>query len=546
MPCLRLAAALSTLLLASCPPAVLAQDPAAPAQQAPAAKPVDPTTLAALERLSSLLHDERTARDRARAANDAAGVTAAEQRLRELGWQFAGLAARLDVQDFEAPQKREFQLQKEIEELVKPLLEAIKDATEEPRLIAELKARIESLQQRQRIAEEAQRAVEQTRASLPAGSPAAAEIEHELRDRWRPTIDGLRGEIVVLQARLQARAEGQTSLVEGLSRAARNFVQSSGTSLVLAAITFAAVFFGLRFLLDRLLRRRSPDRGLSLRLVEVGLQAFSVVVAVAATMLVPWLRNDWLLLAVCIVFLIGAGWVVLRTLPQFFEQIRLVLNVGGVREGERILVDGIPYRVDALRLYSRLDNPDLQGGSLRVPIQYLIGKRSRRSAPDEAWFPCRPGDVVALADGTVGAVRTQTPDVVVVDHLGAPRTWPTSAFLQQSPRNLSAGFTVTSTIGIDYRHQKDALTSIPQRLRDTLSQGLAAATAPGELRDVRVEFQAAAPSSLDYVAIAAFAGSAAPRWYELNRRVQAMLVAACTQHGLVIPLPQVAIHTERG
>ena len=390
MPCLRLAAALSTLLLASCPPAVLAQDPAAPAQQAPAAKPVDPTTLAALERLSSLLHDERTARDRARAANDAAGVTAAEQRLRELGWQFAGLAARLDVQDFEAPQKREFQLQKEIEELVKPLLEAIKDATEEPRLIAELKARIESLQQRQRIAEEEQRAVEQTRASLPAGSPAAAEIEHELRDRWRPTIDGLRGEIVVLQARLQARAEGQTSLVEGLSRAARNFVQSSGTSLVLAAITFAAVFFGLRFLLDRLLRRRSPDRGLSLRLVEVGLQAFSVVVAVAATMLVPWLRNDWLLLAVCIVFLIGAGWVVLRTLPQFFEQIRLVLNVGGVREGERILVDGIPYRVDALRLYSRLDNPDLQGGSLRVPIQYLIGKRSRRSAPDEAWFPCRP------------------------------------------------------------------------------------------------------------------------------------------------------------
>lgn len=544
MPRLRLATAFLCLPLAFCP-AAPAQESRAAEQQAPGAKPLDATTLAALERLSGLIAEATRVRDRAHASNDAAGTAAAEQRLRELRWQFAGLASRLDVQDFEAPQQRSFELQKEIEELIRPLLEAIKDATEEPRQIAELKARIDLLQQRQRVAEDALRAVEQTRLGVPAGSPALAEIERELRERWRPTIEGLRGEIVVLQARLQARAEGQSSLIDGLSRAARNFVQSSGTSLVLAGLTFAGVFFGLRFVLERLLRRRAPERGLSMRLLEVGLQALSILVAIAATMLVPWLRNDWLLLAVCIVFLIGAGWVVIRTLPQFFEQIRLVLNVGGVREGERILVDGIPYRVAALRLYSTLDNPDLQGGTLRVPIQHLIGKRSRRSASGEPWFPCRKDDVVALSDGTVGAVLGQTPEVVVVDTYGTPRSYPTAEFLKLSPRNLSGGFVVASTIGIDYRHQKDAATAVPERLGAALRSGLAATTAPGELIDARIEFQGAGPSSLDYLALARFAGTAAPRFLELQRRMQAILVAACTQHGFVIPLPQITVHDAR-
>lgn len=544
MPVLRLAAAILCLPLAFCPAPAHAQAPATQ-QQVPGGKQLDPTTLAALERLSGLIDEATRGRDRVHATGDAAGTAAADQRLRELRWQFAGLASRLDVQDFEAPQKREFQLQKEVEELIRPLLDAIKDATEEPRQIAELKARIDLLQQRQRTAEDALRAVEQTRLGVPAGSPALAELDRELRERWRPTIESLRGEVVVLQARLQARDEGQTSLVDGLSRALKNFVQSSGTSLVLAGMTFAGVFFGLRFVLERLLRRRSPERGLSMRLFEVGLQALSILAAIGATILVPWLRNDWLLLAVCIVFLIGAGWVVIRTLPQFFEQIRLVLNVGGVREGERILVEGIPYRVAALRLYSTLDNPDLQGGTLRVPIQHLIGKRSRRSAPGEPWFPCRKDDVVALSDGTVGAVLAQTPEVVVVENYGTPRSYPTAEFLKLSPRNLSGGFVVSSTIGIDYRHQKDAATVVPDRLRDALHQGLAACTAPGELIDVRVELQAAGSSSIDFLALARCSGTAAARFLELQRRLQAILVAACTQHGFVIPFPQLTVHDTR-
>lgn len=518
------------------PPAVTSQAP-----QGPSPRQIDATTLAALERLATQQQQIREVRDRARAAGDTATVLASETQLRELGWQFAGLATRLDVQNFESPQKREFDLQREVEDLIRPLIETIKEATEEPRQIAEMRTRIELLQLRQRIAEDAQRNAEQTRAGLPPTSPAVAEIERELRERWRPTIETLRGEILVLRARLQAREEGQTSLVDGVSKAAQNFMQSSGTSLALAIVVFGTVFFGLRFLLERLLQR-STNRGFSQRLIEVTLQGLSLVLAISATLVVPYARNDWLLLAVCIVFLIGAGWVLVRMLPQFFEQIRLVLNVGGVREGERILVDGLPFRVASLRLYSRLENPDLQGGSLRVPIQYLIGKRSRRSGDGEPWFPCQRGDVVLLQDGTAGAVLVQTPEVVVIENFGAPCSFPTTKFLEQNPRNLSRGFVVTTTFGIDYRHQKDVVPVVAPRMREALHEGLSAAVARGELVDVRVEFQVAGASSLDLLAMARFTGSAAPRFFELQRRMQALLVTTCTANGWTIPFPQIVVH----
>ncbi|MBL8750197.1 MAG: hypothetical protein JNK78_13610 [Planctomycetes bacterium] len=526
------------------------QDPQRPPdarapQDGQAPRELDATMLEALDHLAAQMRDQRSIRARAAAQNDAAGAAAADDRLRELDWQFAGLVSRLDVQNFEAPRAHEFDLRAEVEDLVRPLLDAIKAATAEPRQIAELTARIDLLQQRKRVAEEARRTTERALRALPAGHAARPEAERELRDRWRPTIDRLQGEIVVLQAQLAARTEGRGSLVEAVGGAIRDFVLTSGTSLLLAVVTFVAVFTGLRFLLARLLRRRSTNRAFSLRLFEVVLQILSVVLATAATLVVPYARDDWLLLAVCIVFLVGVGWVLVRMLPQFFEQVRLVLNVGGVREGERILVDGLPYRVDTLRLYTRLENPDLQGGVLRVPIQSLIGKRSRRPGDGEPWFPCRVGDHVLLADGTCGPVRAQTPEVVVVESHGAPRSYATQAFLEQTPRNLSSGFVVASTIGIDYRHQKEAVTVVPERLRDALRQGLAANTAPGELVDVKVELQGAGSSSIDFIALARFSGVAAGRFLELQRRIQATLVAACLQHGFVIPFPQITVHDAR-
>jgi hypothetical protein len=513
-------------------------------QQAPGA--LDATTTQALERLAGLLETKRAALRTALANSDLKTAAALEPEIKDLGWQFAGLTSRLDVQDFEDPQRRKFDINQQFEELIRPLLQTIKDATEEPRQVADLKSRIEVLEHRERVVQDAIRNVERTRSALPPDSKARAEADAELTRRWQPALEALTGEILVLRARLRARTDGQKSLFESITATAQAFVQSSGLSLLLAVAVFSSLYVGLSYVLNRLLRGPLTGAGFSLRLMAVALRMLSVLIAIAGTLVVPYVRNDWLLLAVCMVFLLGVGWVLVRMMPQFFEQIRLVLNVGGVREGERIVVDGVPFRVQSLRFYCTLDNPELEGGVLRVPIQDLIGKRSRRSGPDEPWFPCRKGDVVLLADGVTGPVITQTPDVVVIDHMGSPRSYPSGSFLQQHPRNLSRGFIVSTTLGIDYCHQAEATTTIPARMQEAVQQGLAAAVAAGELQEVRVDLLTAADSKLEYIALGRFTGSAALKYFELQRRLQSLLVAACTQHGWRIPYPQLMVHRPAG
>ena len=49
-------------------------------------------------------------------------------------------------------------------------------------------------------------------------------------------------------------------------------------------------------------------------------------------------------------------------------------------------------------------------------------------------------------------------------------------------------------------------------------------------------------SSLDFEARADFTGEAAPRYRELRRAMQRLLVDACTQNGWTIPFPQLTLH----
>jgi hypothetical protein len=553
----RLTALVATLLLSvTFAVHAPAQAPGTPVEQAPATVPaeppkqdqpqpaqaLDPTTVDALDSLAKLLAQKREDLAAAQKSGDAAHATALNEEIQHLSWQFSGLAARFDVQEFEAPREGKFDLQKELEQLIRPLLQTVKDATATPRQVADMKARLDALESRQRTADAAKRAVERTRDLLPEGSPARAEAVNDLKTRWSPMLEGLRSEVLVLQAGIKSRAENQKSMLESVTQTLQKFVQESGLSLLLSALVFVSVFFSLRWLQNRVLRARSSERGFALRLFETVFSIGSILIAVIATMVVPYVRNDWLLLAVGIVFLVGVGWVLVRMAPRFFEQIRLVLNVGAVREGERLVLDGLPYRVDQLRFYSRLHNPNLQGGTLRIPIQDLLGKCSRRSGPDEPWFPSHTGDYVALADGTFGQVLQQTPSVVVIDYFGAARTYPTLTYLAQNPRNLSQGFTTNAVFGIDYRHQAEATLRIPTTLHEALAEELPKVVPAGALHNLDVQFTAANTSSLDYTILATFNGDAAKNYLDVQRAIQRICTEACTHHGWHIPFPQVVVH----
>jgi hypothetical protein len=499
---------------------------------------LDPTTAAALDRLAARLAAAREQRATLwRTRPDDPAIAGLDRDVQLLEQQFGSLAAQRNLDQATAAAGAPFDLRQEFEQLIRPLLRVLNDATAVPRRVTDMKARVLQLQQLQADAEQALRVVERTRDSLPVGAPARAEAERELAVRWRPAISQLRDEALVLQANLVRVDADATSLVAVLAGKAQEFVRTSGLNVLLATLVFLVVYFGLRGVVDRLLRKRQQDRGFSLRLLEVVLRVGTAVLAVVTMLIVPWARNDWLLLAVGIVFLVGAGWVVMRTLPQFLEQARLLLNVGGVREGERMLVDGLPFRIEALRFYPRLCNPELQGGVLRVPLQFLVGKRSRPCGNDEPWFPTRVGDVVLLADGSSGPVRTQTPDVVVIEAWGSPRSYPTAEFLRLSPRNLSRGFVVDALLPLG-REVSQQTAQVVTVLQQELLQRLRPLCGDA-LLEVEVSVQAITPAGLELLATARCLGGAAGAYFRLRRTMQQVLLDCCSRHGW--PLPAVPL-----
>lgn len=266
-------------------------------------------------------------------------------------------------------------------------------------------------------------------------------------------------------------------------------------------------------------------------------------------MSVLYVRGDWVLLGIMLILLIGAGWALQKSLPGYLTETRLMLNLGAVREGERLIFEGLPWRVEALNFYATLVNPLLQGGILRIPVRRLVDHYSRTFDSGEPWFPTRVGDYVMLDDNTFGQVLVQSPESVQLQVFGAVKTYCVADYLTRNPRDLTLqGFTVAVTFGgFDHTHQGDATREIQAKLEHTFRDGLARSMAAAHLTSFRLEFKEAGASSLDFLAIAAFAGAAAADGYfALQRLLQRIAVDTGNEHGLVIPFNQITVHMADG
>lgn len=490
-------------------------------------------------------NDGKLREARAAIPRDPQAIAAFERADADLRDRLAALATGLDVAQVRSPKVEDYELQKEVTRLLKPLVRALSEATEAPRQIQALQGQREQAEQQLQDAESIVKGLEATLREQE-GQAADQAVLDELRaalGRWRQFAASLREETIVLGAQLDSLERSRAPVAETVQNAVATFVRRRGFSIVLALGSATLVVFVLRGAhrgLARLAQR--SKRPLPLRLFEVGFQALALLGAAFAVVLVFYLRGDFELLALVIVFFLGLGWALSKSLPSLLEQLRLLFNAGAVREGERIVLDGLPYRVDALRLHCRLANPQLEGGVLRVPLRDLVGKSSRRSAPEEPWFPTPAGDWALFPDGSYGCVETATPDRVVVRVDGTPRHYRTQDYLGQQPANLSRGFVLYVPFGVDYRHQQHATTEVPERLRQALAAALPSAPGGTCAQSIGVEFQNAAASSLDLVAVVRFSGEAAPHYGALRRAIAAALVDASTTHGYSIPFPQMTVH----
>lgn len=473
-------------------------------------------------------------------------IDSESERIRQLRGNFRDILGGAEAAEYEgASVAADVDLKQQISELIQPIVGELREASSRPRELDALRKSLANWTERQRKAEVIIARI--TGLAAITRDPALISELESARRLWASRQAEAASQMSVIRDQIESRERMQEPFWDTLSGVLSRFFRSRGLNL-LFAITAGVTAFFLVARGYRWLRRYSPiHRGgkgnLGSRISDVVAVAAASFASVLAILLVFYARGDWLLLTLFAIFLFGIAWAGKTSLPPYLDQIRLILNLGAVREDERIIMRGLPWRVVSIGFFTTLTNPSLQGGTLRIPIRDLMDKVSREADPKEPWFPTHEGDWAILADDTYGKIISQTPEQVVLLRLGGSlKTYPTAEFLEQSPENLSRGFRVSCTFGIDYRHQADAAGSIPETLQREVNAALVADCGHELVRSVKVEFDDAAASSLNFRILADFDGSLGSRYQALHRRIRRICLETSNTHGWVIPFTQITVH----
>ena len=444
-------------------------------------------------------------------------------------------------------------LQQELVEIFDPLVGEIKSATANSREKDALRNQLDALLQKKQAIRLALKRIDQTitiAENAPEQySPALRKLLIAKRKVWQNRMDQAILEYDSAHLQLAQKQKDSVGTVESASRLVARFFKTRGLHLALGISMAVLVWFTITYLYRHFSRISPLHTNQQLhgtaKTIDGLVHIASAFFAVVTLVLTFFLCDDWVLLSATLLVFIGLFWALRNKFADLLEEIRLILNIGSVREGELIIYEGLSWQVDKIRVYCRLINPELDGGEVRIPIGMIAGHHSRPCHPKERFFPTSVNDWVILSDDSFGKVLRQTPEYVELIHLGGARkTYSTQDFIAQTPLNLSkTGFRINSIFGIDYKHQQNVTDDIPSILQQHLRTGIIDSLESSDhLKRVKVELASASASSLDFEILADFNSDAAPKYNELTRVIQRLTIEACNLNGWEIPFNQLTIH----
>ncbi|MEW8018395.1 MAG: hypothetical protein AB2786_14425, partial [Candidatus Thiodiazotropha endolucinida] len=432
---------------------------------------------------------------------------------------FENISAGLDLTSLRSEEETQFDLKRELFSLLKPAIDEMKDMTSKVRQKSELKEKIAYYGERLKILDDALKNIEALR--MESDSDKLKESLDTLAGKLLKSHAFMSSEYQAAELQLDEILASEVSITDASQDYLKQFFQRRGLYLI-EAILVVAIIILLSRMSDKAMRRLMPGfkkrhRSFRVRLLELVHRILTTLLIIIGPMVVFYVVEDWVLFSLGILLLLGMAWGLRQALPRYWHQIQLFLNIGSVREGERIFLDGLPWRVKQINVFSILENPDA-GLGLRVPIDELVDHKSRPSNPDEPWFPCQKGDWVILSDGVRGRVTGISPELVqLVERGGAQLTYQTSDFLAASPRNLATNFRIKEVIGVSYALQEKSTETIPEILRNTIQLRLEQEGYTEHLLNLSVEFSQANSSSLDITVIADFSGELGDLYNRLRR-----------------------------
>lgn len=463
-------------------------------------------------------------------------LNATEKNLQEV-------ATGSDIANLRSQETPAFNFQEELFSLLEPAISEMKDMTSQVRLKTAQRDRIEYYSEKLPTAKSAISSLEALLAR--AEDPTLATTLETMLGSWKKQLTFLNSEIQSATIQLEKLEQAELSLAETSQGYLKSFFEKRGLYLG-RAILVVAVILLLSGWLHRLMERFIPGyekahRSFKIRLLDLSHRIITGLLVIIGPMIVFYLAEDWLLFSLGIIILLGAAVTLRHAIPKYWQLVQLFLNIGTVREGERIEINGFPWLVQKINFYTLLKNPT-SGLVRRVKIDDLVDLRSRATQDNEAWFPCRPGDWIRIDDTLAKVVGISEEMTRLVLRGGAQKTYLTSDFLGAAPVCLSNNFRIRQTVGVSYSLQAQSTSTICTELRAYILQRIEEEGYGEQLMNLSVEFEYANASSLDIAVIADYKGELAQAYNRLNRSTQRWCVDACTLHGWEIPFMQVTLN----
>ncbi len=300
---------------------------------------------------------------------------------------FEDIAAGVDISSLRKEEIQVFDFQKEVLGLLKPALDEMKSMTAHVRQKSELKEKINYFGRRLPVIEQA---IANTNKLQEGGQDKALVSSlKETAAAWGKQQAFMQSELQAAQLQLDKLVASETSISEASQSYLKSFFQKRGLYLTTALLTIFGIIL-LSRLSHSVMHRYLPSfrkvhRSFRIRLIELVHRILTILLMIIGPMVVFYVVEDWMLFSLGILLLIGIAWTLRQALPRYWKQIQLFLNIVGTR-GRAHLSGGAAWQVQQINVYSILVNPAAEI-SQRVPIDNLVGLKSRPYSDDEPGFP---------------------------------------------------------------------------------------------------------------------------------------------------------------
>lgn len=473
-------------------------------------------------------------------------IAIASHQIETLNKSFEQLAiGSINLETSNSSAKPELTWQEELTLAIKPLLQNLRGLTEGPRKLESLR---QEMSRQESVANKAQTALASIEELLAQDTSKSQQSQlKKIQGKWQRVKETAEREQQFALYQLESLSAAKSNWFTALKKSTIDFFKERGLTIALAVLVSFFIWLvlaGFSKLLDKVGKPTSKyAHRTTYRIIAYAQRLLTIVLIVVGILTVFFIRGDILLLIITLTLLFAAALGLKSLVPQFLSESRLLLNIGAVREREQVVIDGVPWRVATINMFSKFTNPEIQG-TLRLPLSALKELTSR-PVKEEKWFPSSIGDWVLDSDNTLYEVIKQTPVVVELQSAqGTNKLVPTSAYFAAEFVNLSKSrrIRITNSFGVGYELQSIALDKVPEVLQKSVAEHLENASLGTEQIDVRVEFANAGESSLNYIVIAQLGPNASKHFYRIQRTIQQACVDACNQKGWGIPFPQLTVH----